>query len=59
MLGNAKTYQELDLKGNSGNTTKIDGEIIVDALQLGGTGGITMSLNSNASYIVSEVALVQ
>ncbi len=58
-LANPKTYQELDLQGNSGNATKIDGEIIVDALQLGGTGGITMSLNSNASYIVSEVALVQ
>jgi len=58
-LATATRYQELDLQGNSGNATKIDGEIIVDALQLGGTGGITMSLNSNASYIVSEVALVQ
>lgn len=59
ILGSTTTYQELDLKGNSGNTTKIQGEIIVDALQLGGTGGITMNLNSNASYIVSEIALVE
>jgi hypothetical protein len=52
-------YQELDLSGNSGNTTKIQGEIIVDALQMGGTGGITMDLNPNPVFTIYEVALVQ
>jgi hypothetical protein len=57
--GTPTRYQELDLKGGSGSGTRLEGEIIVDALQLGGNGAITMNLNSNASYIVSEVALVQ
>jgi hypothetical protein len=51
-------FQELDLSGNSGNSTLIQGEIIVGVLGLGGTGGITMDLNPNASLVVMQVALV-
>jgi Flp pilus assembly protein TadG len=59
MLGNSKHYQELDLQGGSGSGTTVQGEIIVDTLQMGGTGAITMNLNSDASYIVKKVALVE
>jgi hypothetical protein len=59
MLTTPTTYQEVDLQGGPGSGTLVEGEIIVSVLQLGGNGGITMNLNSNASYIVSEVALVQ
>jgi hypothetical protein len=52
-------YQELDLQGNTGNTTKVTGMIIVDSLQLGGGGTITMNLNGNPSLVVNQVALVQ
>jgi hypothetical protein len=58
MLADSTHYQELDLQGTPGSGTKIEGEIIVDSLQLGGNGGITMNLN-NASYTVSQIALVQ
>jgi hypothetical protein len=58
MQGNADTYQELDLQGNPGSTTKIQGEIIVGALSLGGNGGITMNLNSSSTLLVRQVALV-
>jgi hypothetical protein len=58
MTGDSTHYQELDLSGNSGNQTLIQGEIIVGALGLGGTGGITMDLNPNATLVVQQVALV-
>ena len=58
MLSTPSKYQELDLQGGSGSGTLLEGEIIVDSLQLGGNGSIQMDLNSNASYIVSQVALV-
>jgi hypothetical protein len=58
MQGNAATYQELDLQGNPGSATTIQGEIIVGALGLGGNGGITMNLNSSATLLVRQVALV-
>jgi hypothetical protein len=51
-------FQELDLSGNSGNSTLIQGEIIVGVLGLGGTGGIEMDLNPNATLVVQQVALV-
>jgi hypothetical protein len=51
-------FQELDLSGNSGNQTLIQGEIIVGVLGLGGTGGIKMDLNPNATLVVQQVALV-
>jgi hypothetical protein len=57
MQGDSTHYQELDLQGTPGSGTKIEGEIIVDALNLGGNGGITMNLN-NAAYTVSQIALV-
>jgi len=58
MLGDATHYQEVDLQGNPGSATRIDGEIIVDVLGLGGNAGITMNLSSTASLIISEVAMV-
>jgi hypothetical protein len=58
MNGDATHYQELDLQGNPASGTLIQGEIIVGALSLGGTGGITMNLNPAAVLKVSEVALV-
>jgi hypothetical protein len=58
MQGNADTYQELDLQGNPGSATTIQGEIIVGALSLGGNGGITMNLNSSSTLLVRQVALV-
>jgi hypothetical protein len=58
MTADSTHYQEVDLGGNSGNSTLIQGEIIVGVLGLGGTGGITMDLNPNASLVVKQVALV-
>jgi Flp pilus assembly protein TadG len=58
MTGDAATYQELDLQGNPGSGTLIQGEIIVGALGLGGNGGITMNLNSALTYNISQVAMV-
>jgi hypothetical protein len=52
------TYQELDLQGTPGNSTLIQGEIIVDALTLSGNAGITMNLSSNRIVLVSQIALV-
>lgn len=52
-------YQLLSLQGNSGGTTKVEGEIIVDMLSLGGTSGITMNLSAAATFPVRQVALVQ
>jgi hypothetical protein len=59
MWGSASHYQELDITGAAGNSTLIQGEIIVDALGLSGNGTIVMNLNSTPAYIISEVALVQ
>jgi Flp pilus assembly protein TadG len=52
------TYQSLTLQGTSGSSTKVQGEIIVDKLSLGGTSGITMNLSGLACYHVRQVALV-
>jgi hypothetical protein len=52
-------YQSLDLQGTSGSTTKVQGEIIVDALSLGGTSSVYMNLNAGAYYLVRQVALVK
>ncbi len=57
-MADDKHYQELSLQGNPSSGTLIQGEIIVGALSLGGTGGITMNLNPAATVIVSQVALV-
>jgi len=53
------TYQELVLRGNSGNLTNIIGEIIVDALDIGGGGQITMILDPDALLPVDQVALIK
>jgi hypothetical protein len=53
------TYQSLTLQGNSGGVTKVQGEIIVDALSLGGTSGVTMNLISTPAFVVRQVALVK
>ena len=57
-LADATHYQELDLQGNPGSSTYIQGEIIVGALHMGGNAGILMNLNSNATLNVREVAMV-
>jgi hypothetical protein len=59
MLASPNQYQELDLSGNSGNSTFIQGEIIVDSLQMGGGGTIQMNLNALKSFTINQVALVQ
>jgi hypothetical protein len=59
MLASPSQYQELDLSGNSGNSTFIQGEIIVDSLQMGGGGTIQMNLNALKSFTINQVALVQ
>lgn len=58
MNANPSQYQSLSLQGNSGNSTYVQGNIIVGALNLGGNGSITMDLNSTADLDVREVALV-
>jgi hypothetical protein len=52
-------YQSLTLQGNSGGTTKVRGEIIVDALSLGGNSGVTMNLSGAPIFSVRQVALIQ
>jgi hypothetical protein len=58
MNGAASHYQELSLQGTSGNSTYIQGEIIVGALSMGGNGAITMNLNSNSYLTIRQVAMV-
>ena len=53
------TYQKLNLQGSGGGTTKLTGEIITSTMDLQGTPGIVMNLNSTASYKLNKVALVQ
>jgi hypothetical protein len=58
MVADSTHFQSLSLQGNPGSGTKIQGEIIVGTLSLGGTGAITMNLNSTATLTVRQVALV-
>jgi hypothetical protein len=58
-IANDGTYQSLSLQGNSGGTTKVQGEIVVDVLSLGGTSGVTMNLISTPIFSVRQVALVK
>ncbi len=52
-------WQSLRLRGNSGNTTLIKGEIIVSTLDMQGSSAvIQMDLNPAASTVVRQVALV-
>jgi Flp pilus assembly protein TadG len=51
-------YQRLSLHGTSGNSTLIAGQIVVDALNLEGNAGISMTLNPTSTLHVRQVALV-
>lgn len=59
--GAPTTYYDatLSLGGNSGSTTYVLGNIIVDNLSLAGTAGITMDLSHNAAYWVLKAALIR
>jgi hypothetical protein len=47
------------LSGNSGSGTYVLGSIVTDNLTLGGTSGITMDLNPNATYNILKASLLQ
>jgi Flp pilus assembly protein TadG len=51
-------YQLVQLQGNGGSGTHIQGELITNELLLGGGGTIIMNLNPNAVTPVQQVALV-
>jgi hypothetical protein len=59
MLGDPTHYQTLSLQGNPGQATNVIGQIIVDALDLGGNANITMTLNPTSTLTVQQVALVK
>jgi len=59
MRADASHYQTLLLQGNPGSATNITGQIVVDALSLGGNANITMTLSALSSFIVHKVALVR
>ena len=52
-------YQQVSLKGNSGSTTQIIGEIITNVLFLTGGGTINMQLSSTQVKNVRAVAFVE
>jgi Flp pilus assembly protein TadG len=52
-------YQQLTLGGNGGSSTTLVGQIITNALDLGGTPGIRMRLNPAAVLRVRQIAMVQ
>jgi hypothetical protein len=52
------TYQNVKLRGNSGNTTRVQGDIVVSALDLGGGGSIRMQLSPLGILTIPQVALV-
>jgi Flp pilus assembly protein TadG len=54
----ATTYQNLRLRGSSGSSTVITGQIVVSTLDVGGGGTIRMNLNPTL-VSVREVALVK
>jgi hypothetical protein len=56
---NNTVYQTLHFQGNAGSSTVLSGEIITSVLQLQGTPGIVMNLNSTVSYKLNKVALIQ
>jgi len=59
MTATPSQYQSLSFSGHGGSSTTIQGEIIVGALSMGGSSGITMELNPGASVLVRQIALVQ
>jgi hypothetical protein len=52
-------YQTLKLQGNGSGTTILTGEIIASTINMQGTPGIIMNLNSSVTYKLNKVALVQ
>ncbi len=50
---------QLSLGGNSGSSTYVLGDIIVDQLHVGGSGQIVMGLYPSAAYTTLKAALVQ
>lgn len=54
-----QVYDQVNLSGNSGNTTNIIGQVITNALSLGGSGQIHMTLSTAQLQNVRVVALVQ
>ncbi len=56
---NDTVYQTLHFQGNAGSSTVLTGEIITSVLELQGTPGIVMNLNSLVSYKLNKVALIQ
>jgi hypothetical protein len=56
---NNTVYQTLHFQGNAGSSTILSGEIIASVLELQGTPGIVMNLNSQVTYKLDKVALVQ
>jgi hypothetical protein len=51
-------YQKVSLQGTPGSSTLLQGQIITDALELGGNAGVTMNLQPNATLHIRQVALV-
>ena len=49
---------KLGLSGNSGSSTYVLGDIIVDQLDVGGSGSIVMDLNPSAALSTLKAALV-
>jgi len=50
---------KLTMRGNSGSSTYVLGDIIVDQLDVGGSGTIVMDLNPSAAYTTLKAALVK
>jgi Flp pilus assembly protein TadG len=50
---------KLGLGGNSGSSTYVLGDIIVDQLDVGGSGQIIMDLNPSAAYSTLKASLLQ
>ena len=58
MYADASHYQVLNMAGGTNSNTLLQGQIIVDSLNMGGGGVIQMNLNSDVLYTINQVALV-
>jgi hypothetical protein len=58
MQADATHYQSLSLSGHGGNSTLIQGEIIVGTLSMGGSSSITMDLNPNNVPNVRQITMI-
>ncbi|HET9400811.1 MAG TPA: pilus assembly protein TadG-related protein [Candidatus Acidoferrales bacterium] len=50
---------QVSLGGSSGGSTYVLGDIITDQLQLGGTPGISMTLNPNPAFFILKATLLR